>query len=298
MPGESHGQKSLAGCRPQGRKELDMTEHVGVHSWLTFAPPQILTTLESSHAPIKIKWFTNFLSVIHSGPCVLLEAGILEWVPECHPRFLPRKGPPLWIRSTRGLLSWETFPWHECLLYYYTLLSGPYMLMCAKSLSHIRLFASLWVVAYQAPLSTELSRQEYWSGLPFPSPGDLPDSGIEPHVLCLMHWQVSSLPLAPSGKPQISICLLKILPHLLFKGLMFLFVLFVHPKLAWGSVAMNFVTLGSPWCCWKVVDGDLWTLLGVEPLLLSHSQKNLWLHKAWLYIHYHSINQGLVLFFL
>ena len=57
------------------------------------------------------------------------------------------------------------------------------MLMCAKSLSHIRLFASLWVVAYQAPLSTELSRQEYWSGLPFPSPGDLPDSGIEPSRL-------------------------------------------------------------------------------------------------------------------
>ena len=172
------------------------------------------------------------------------------------------------------------------------------MLMCAKSLSHIQLFASLWIVAYQAPLSKELSRQEYWSGLPFPSPGDLPDPGIEPSRLMSHALAASSLPLAPSGKPQISICLLKILPHLLFKGLMFLFVSFVHPKLVSRSLALNFVTLlGSPWGCWKVVDGDLWTLLGVEPLLLSYSQKNLWLHKAWLYIHYHSINQGLVHFF-
>ena len=49
-----------------------------------------------------------------------------------------------------------------------------------KSLSHIRLFAIPWTVAYQAPQSMEFSRQEYWSGLPFPSPGDLPDPGIEP----------------------------------------------------------------------------------------------------------------------
>ena len=46
-----------------------------------------------------------------------------------------------------------------------------------KSLSRIRLFATPWTVAYQAPLSMEFSRQEYWSGLPYPSPGDLPDPG-------------------------------------------------------------------------------------------------------------------------
>ena len=49
-----------------------------------------------------------------------------------------------------------------------------------KSLSHVRLFATSWTVVYQAPLSMGFSRQEYWSGLPFPSPGDLPDPGIEP----------------------------------------------------------------------------------------------------------------------
>ena len=45
-------------------------------------------------------------------------------------------------------------------------------------------FATLWTVVCQAPLSTELSRQEYWSGLPFPSPGDLPHPGIEPWFPC------------------------------------------------------------------------------------------------------------------
>ena len=49
-----------------------------------------------------------------------------------------------------------------------------------KSLSRIRLFATPWTAAYQAPQSMEFSRQEYWSGLPFPSPGVLPDPGIEP----------------------------------------------------------------------------------------------------------------------
>ena len=46
-------------------------------------------------------------------------------------------------------------------------------------LSCVRLFVTLWTVVRESPLSMELSRQEYWSGLPFPSPGDLPDTGIE-----------------------------------------------------------------------------------------------------------------------
>ena len=48
-----------------------------------------------------------------------------------------------------------------------------------KSLSPIRLFMTRYTLAYQAPPSMEFARQEYWSGLPFPSPGDLPDPGIE-----------------------------------------------------------------------------------------------------------------------
>ena len=49
-----------------------------------------------------------------------------------------------------------------------------------KLLSRVRLFATPWTVAHQAPQSMGFSRQEYWSGLPFPSPGDLPDPGIFP----------------------------------------------------------------------------------------------------------------------
>ena len=48
-----------------------------------------------------------------------------------------------------------------------------------KSLSRVRLFAAPWTVAYQVPPSMGFSRQEYWSGLPFPSPGDLPNPAIE-----------------------------------------------------------------------------------------------------------------------
>ena len=52
-----------------------------------------------------------------------------------------------------------------------------------KSLSHVQLFKTLWTVAHQAPLSMGFSRQENWSGLPYPSPGDLPNPRIEPPLL-------------------------------------------------------------------------------------------------------------------
>ena len=66
--------------------------------------------------------------------------------------------------------------------------------------SCVRLFVMPWTVACQAPLSMEFSRQEYWSGLPFPAQGDLPTQGLNPRLLCLLHWQVGSLPLAPPRK--------------------------------------------------------------------------------------------------
>ena len=49
-----------------------------------------------------------------------------------------------------------------------------------QSLSHVQLFATPWSAAHQAPLSMEFPRQEYWSGVPFPPPGDLPGPGIDP----------------------------------------------------------------------------------------------------------------------
>ena len=66
-----------------------------------------------------------------------------------------------------------------------------------KSLSRVRLFATPWTVAYQASPSMGFSRQEYWSGLPFPSPGDLTDPGIEPRSPAL---QAGALTSEPPGK--------------------------------------------------------------------------------------------------
>ena len=66
-----------------------------------------------------------------------------------------------------------------------------------KLLSRVRLFATPWTVAHQAPQSMEFSRQEYWSGLPFPSPGDLPNLGIKPGSPAL---QADALPSEPPEK--------------------------------------------------------------------------------------------------
>ena len=57
--------------------------------------------------------------------------------------------------------------------------------LCVFVFSHVQFFATPWTVACQAPLSMGFSRQEYWSGLPFPPPGDVPDPGIEPVSLVL-----------------------------------------------------------------------------------------------------------------
>ena len=71
-----------------------------------------------------------------------------------------------------------------------------------ESLSRVRLFATPWTVSYQAPPSVGFSRQEYWSGMPFPSPGHLPSPGIEPRSPAL---QAYALPFEPPEKPVVSI---------------------------------------------------------------------------------------------
>ena len=65
--------------------------------------------------------------------------------------------------------------------------------VCAM-LSCVRLFGTTWTIACQAPLSMEFSRQEQWSGLPFPSPRDLPDPGITPGCCALLADSLSELP--------------------------------------------------------------------------------------------------------
>ena len=74
--------------------------------------------------------------------------------------------------------------------------------MEVKSLSRVQLFTTLWTVTHQAPPSMGFSRQEYWSGLPFPSPGDIPDPGMEPRCPAL---QADALTSELSGKPKMEV---------------------------------------------------------------------------------------------
>ena len=87
---------------------------------------------------------------------------------------------------------------------------SPYTLLKLCVCAHLVVCRSLLphglYVACQAPLSKTFSKEEYWSGLSFPTPGDLPHPGILP-LLHLLHWQADYLPLAPPGKPQQQICM-------------------------------------------------------------------------------------------
>ena len=72
--------------------------------------------------------------------------------------------------------------WMEVITFFFFFFCSPKVLLflCAQSLSHDQLFVTPWMVAHKPPLSMGFSRQEYWSGLPFPSLGDLHNPGIEP----------------------------------------------------------------------------------------------------------------------
>ena len=92
-----------------------------------------------------------------------------------------------------------------------------------KLLSRVWLFATPWTVTYQAPPSMGFSRQEYWSGWPFPPPGDLPNPGIEPRFPAL---EADTLPSEPRGKYKYLRCLL-------------LLLLLTPTKQAWGDLPMG-----------------------------------------------------------
>ena len=80
-----------------------------------------------------------------------------------------------------------------------SLFLGMVMISCTLSCSVMSSsFVTPWTIDHQAPLSMGFSKQEYWSGLPFPSPGDLPDPGIKSGSPA---WQADFLPSKPPGKP-------------------------------------------------------------------------------------------------
>ena len=96
--------------------------------------------------------------------------------------------------------------------YSYTFIQG--LCVCAPSLSHVRLFVTPWTMAGQAPLSMELFRQEYWSGLPFSSPVDLSDPGIKPAPPALAGGFLTT---APPGKPVKAKASIFLIPLLLLQ---------------------------------------------------------------------------------
>ena len=110
--------------------------------------------------------------------------------------------------SDGGYLKIKTFKFYRVQIYKYhnsennhiASVWNPFLrlpvtyLLNACVFSHIQLIVTSWTLARQAPLSMWFSRQEYWSGLPFPPPGDLPDPGIEPKSPVSPALQLASLP--------------------------------------------------------------------------------------------------------
>ena len=119
-----------------------------------------------------------------------------------------------------------------------------------KSLSRVRLFVTPWTVAYQAPPSMGFSRQKCWSGLPFPSPRDLPNPGIEPGSPT---FQAKALPYEPPGKPTTQIwnweqTMPQIWLHYSLKYLIYISFLV---SFKFNSVAQSCLTLCDPIDCSK-----------------------------------------------
>ena len=100
--------------------------------------------------------------------------------------------------------------------------------------SHVSLFLTLWTVIHQAPLSMGFSRQEYWSGLPCPPPGDLPNPGIKPESLHLLHCRQILYTLSHPGSPG------TIIPW------------FSHGHTIWGNIELKSI-ISITWCqdFWK-----------------------------------------------
>ena len=84
--------------------------------------------------------------------------------------------------------------------------------------NRVPLFATLWTGAHQAPLSMEFFRHKYWNGFLAFLQGIFLTQGLNPHLLCLLHWQAGSLPLEPRGKPSSPYCV----------AIIYLLDLFIH----------------------------------------------------------------------
>ena len=112
----------------------------------------------------------------------------------CERKIYSRLAPWLWLPSPCLFVS-SSFYVHLCVQISPFIRTLDILDYKRKLLSHVQLFVTPWTVACQAPLSMGFSRQEYWSGLPCPPPGDLPDPEVEPTSPA---WQAD---IVPPGKP-------------------------------------------------------------------------------------------------
>ena len=161
--------------------------------------PSICHEVKGSNAMIFVFWMLSFKLLFHSSFTFikrLFRASSLSAIrvmSSAYVRlllFLPVILIPAFTLSSSiffffFFFCYKVIPW-ACVLSYF---------------SRVQLFATLWTVTHQAPLSLGFFRQEYWSWLPCPPPGYLPSAGIKPTSLVLLHCQVGSLPLEPPGKP-------------------------------------------------------------------------------------------------
>ena len=115
----------------------------------------------------------------------------IEPTPPASEGEVPTTGPP------GKSLTWSFISIHADLmsLRYCAYPARPLESYVLSHVSCVQLFVTLWTVARQTPLSMGFSRQEYWSGLPCFPLGIFPTLELNPHLLCLLHWQVDSLPL-------------------------------------------------------------------------------------------------------
>ena len=190
--------------------ELDEAERSGK---MVLSPPSLLPSLQESisanEPPSKESWaLFNQVPLHEALGWVSLSAGVLDWFlsslescgsPGHQLCCLSRLDVLKACLSGASLKSWGA----QCevqILHFSGREFSPifsHLLLLLSHFGHTRFFASLWTVTHQAPLSIGSSRQECWSGQPFPSPGDLSDPGIEPRSPAL---QADSLPPAPPGK--------------------------------------------------------------------------------------------------
>ena len=165
LPGESHGQKSLAGDSPWGHKESDTAER------LNTAAARVFMRVYIFFSGIFSEGQTSCSSILKYSHVSFIRTRTFSYVIIVHLSIRKLSSGATLLYNLHLTLRFQELSQH--MLFRSSFLG---ILLC-YSLSHVWLFSTPWIVTSQVSLSMGFSRQEYWSGLPFPSPGNLPKLG-------------------------------------------------------------------------------------------------------------------------